>query len=62
MCQMGAVDVEFVQVRTRGVSAERFRMRTWKLVVGDAAKDQRKSREKGHRCQSVIDLNCDKIN
>ena len=62
MCQVGAVDAEVVQVRAGGVLAGRVRMRTRKFVVGDAAEDQRKSREKGRRGQRMIDLNCDKIN
>jgi len=53
MCQMGAVNAELVQVRAGGVSSKRFRMRSRKLVVGDATKDQRESWEKSHRCQRL---------
>jgi hypothetical protein len=53
MCQMGAVNAELVQIRAGGVSSKRFRMRSRKLVVRDATKDQWKSREKSHSCQRL---------
>ena len=53
MCQMGAVNAELVQIRAGGVSSERFRMRSRKLVVGDATKDQRESWKKSHSCQRL---------